>query len=308
VDSDPLSDAVAALTTAPALSVHISARAPWSLQFGGRQGFGFHLVIRGSCLLLRDGADPLSLCAGDVVLVPGGVVHTLTDAPGTKPRPLLVNHRLDRLTVGGDGRRAVVVSGAYRIEQGRRHPLLAGLPDVVQLDGRRHHRLHTATRLLHAEIETGDPGRNAIVAALVDALLIYILRAWHDGKTTGWTAAMADTSIGHTLHRMHSDPAEPWTVNRLAAEAGLARASFTRRFTRLVGEPPLTYLTRWRMITAARLLRTDRTPLATIALRVGYVSEFSFAKAFKREYRVAPGAYRREHGGHNNRDHGAFPS
>jgi AraC-like DNA-binding protein len=291
---DVLSDAVAALTTAPALSVHTRARAPWGLRFGGRQGFGFHVIVHGDCWLLREGADPLPLRAGDVVLMPSGAVHTLADTRDTEPLDLVVDRRIDRVTVGGDGTETIVVSGAYQIEQGIRHPMLADLPDVVHLSGRPQHRLHAAVDLLSAEIETRDPGGDAIVAALVDALLIYILRAWHDGKSTGWTAAMTDKAIGHSLHRMHSHPAEAWTVDRLAAEIGLARATFTRRFTRLVGEPPLTYLTRWRMITAARLLRRDRAPLATVARQVGYTSEFAFAKAFKREYRIAPGAYRRE--------------
>ncbi|KAA2252407.1 AraC family transcriptional regulator [Solihabitans fulvus] len=295
--SDPLSDTVAALTTAPALSVHIRARAPWSLRFGGRRGFGFHVVVSGECLLVRDDADPLPLQAGDVVLMPSGAVHALADAPDTESLNLVVDRRIDRVGVGGDGAETVVVSGAYRIESGRRHPLLADLPDVVHLSGGRDRRLHAVTALLSAEITSRDPGGEAIVAALVDVLLVYILRAWYDGRSTGWTAAMADPATGHILQRMHSRPAESWTVDRLAAEAGLARATFTRRFTRLVGEPPLTYLTRWRMITAARLLRGDRTPLATVARHVGYTSEFAFAKAFKREYGIAPGTYRSEHRG-----------
>ncbi|MBF6176218.1 AraC family transcriptional regulator [Nocardia blacklockiae] len=291
---DALSDAVAAVTTAPALSVHTRARAPWALRFGGRRGFGFHVLVHGDCLLLREGAGPLSLRAGDVVLIPGGAVHAIADAPATEPVDLVVAHRVDRITIGGAGPETIVVSGAYQIEQGVRHPVLAGLPDLVHLPERAQpRRLRAAVELLGAEIETRDPGGDAVVAALVDALLIYILRAWYDGSTVGWTAAMTDRAIGHILHLMHSRPAEAWTVDRLAGEIGMARATFTRRFTRLVGEPPLTYLTRWRMITAARLLRRERAPLATVARQVGYTSEFAFAKAFKREYRRAPGAYRR---------------
>ncbi|WP_084478180.1 AraC family transcriptional regulator [Nocardia jejuensis] len=292
---DVLSDAVAALTTAPALSVHTSARAPWGLRFGGRRGFGFHVIVHGDCWLLRQGTEPLALRARDVVLMPSGVVHWLADSPDTAPADLVVDRRVGRIAVGGDGAETTVVSGAYQIETGARHPLLTGLPDVVHLSGHAHSRLYGAVELLSAEIEARDPGGDAIVTALVDALLIYILRAWHDGRTTGWTAAMTDPAIGRTLHMMHANPAEPWTVDRLASEIGLARATFIRRFTRLVGEPPLTYLTRWRMITAARLLRRDPAPLAVVAHQVGYTSEFAFAKAFKREYQLAPGAYRREH-------------
>ncbi|WP_019927800.1 AraC family transcriptional regulator [Nocardia sp. BMG111209] len=294
MEIDVLSDAVAAVTTAPALSVHIRARAPWGLRFGGRRGFGFHVIVRGECLLHCGGARSVLLRAGDVVLMPSGAEHTLADPGDAEPLDLVVDRRVDRVSIGGDGAETIVVSGAYRIEPGTRHPLLAGLPEVVHLSGPRQDRLAAAVALLGAEIQAHDPGGDAVVAALVDALLIYILRAWHDGNSTGWTAAMADKAIGHILHRMHAHPAEPWTVDRLAGEIGVARATFTRRFTRLVGEPPLTYLTRWRMITAARLLRRDRTPLVVVARQVGYSSQFAFAKAFKREFGIAPGAYRRD--------------
>ncbi|MEV0359746.1 AraC family transcriptional regulator [Nocardia sp. NPDC050697] len=291
---DILSDAVAGLTTAPALSVLTRARAPWGLRFGGRQGFGLHVVVAGECLLLPSGGDPRTLRAGDVLLMPSGVPHILADARDTEPRDLVVDGRIGSITIGGAGAPAVVVSGAYRLEQVSRHPLLAELPAVVHLSGRSHHdRLHAAVDLLGAEIQTRAPGAEAIVSALVDALLIYVLRSWYEGKPTGWAVAIGDEAIGQSLHRMHSQPGEAWTVDRLAGELGLARATFTRRFTRLVGEPPLTYLTRWRMITAARLLRRGRAPLATIARQVGYTSEFAFAKAFKRQYGLAPGAYRR---------------
>jgi AraC-like DNA-binding protein len=292
METDVLSEALAALTTAPALSVNTYARAPWGLRFGGRQGFGFHVVVRGGCWLLHDDADPIPLRAGDIMLAPSGEVHTLADAKDTEPVDFVVDHRIGRAVVGGDGAETVLLSGAYRMERGRRHPLLANLPDLVHLPDRGPHRLHTVVESLNAEIEDQGPGSAAIVNALVDALLIYILRAWHEGRSTGWTAAMNDPAIGSTLHTMHRDPAEPWTVDRLAHEVGLARATFTRRFTALVGEPPLTYLTRWRMITAARALRRDRMPLAAIARQVGY-TEFAFAKAFKREYGIAPGEYRR---------------
>ncbi|MFE3191834.1 AraC family transcriptional regulator [Nocardia sp. NPDC059240] len=292
---DVLSEAVAASTTAPALSVHTHARAPWGLRFGGRRGFGFHVIVDGECLLIRDGAQPIVLRAGDVVLIPAGSPHTLANPATAEPVDPVVVHRVDRITIGGDGEETTLLSGAYRIEQSRRHPLLADLPEVVHLPSSREPRLAAAIALLANEIRSPGPGGDAIVTALVEALLIYILRAWYGTRATGWTAAMADPAIGHSLHRMHAHPAEPWTVDRLAAEIGLARATFTRRFTRLVGEPPLTYLTRWRMITAARLLRHDHAPLATIARQIGYTSEFAFAKAFKREYGIAPGIYRRNH-------------
>jgi AraC-like DNA-binding protein len=136
------------------------------------------------------------------------------------------------------------------------------------------------------------------VPALLDTLLLYILRTWFDrqpasGAATGWAAALNDRATTAALRAMHRDPARPWTVATLAAEAGLSRAPFARRFTALVGQPPLNYLTWWRMTLAARLLRESDAPLNAVAGRVGYGSEFAFANAFKRRYGTAPGRYRR---------------
>ncbi|BCY10580.1 helix-turn-helix transcriptional regulator [Actinoplanes sp. L3-i22] len=131
--------------------------------------------------------------------------------------------------------------------------------------------------------------------------LLHILRAWLDqapaGETgTGWAAALNDPPIAAALRAMHRSPGHPWTVATLAAEAGLSRTPFARRFTELTGQPPLTYLTWWRMTTAARLLTASDAPLSTIAAEVGYTSEFAFAAAFKRRFDRPPGRYRRAPG------------
>ncbi|MFD4181605.1 helix-turn-helix transcriptional regulator, partial [Rhodococcus sp. NPDC058514] len=139
---------------------------------------------------------------------------------------------------------------------------------------------------------------DGIVPALIDSLLLYILRAWLETQPSadakGWAAALADAAVAPALAAIHGDPAAPWSVESLAARAGLSRAAFARRFTTLVGEPPMAYLTRWRMTAAARLLRESDAPLSAVAGRAGYGSEFAFAKAFKREYGLAPGSYRRQ--------------
>jgi AraC-like DNA-binding protein len=139
---------------------------------------------------------------------------------------------------------------------------------------------------------------DAIVPALLDVLVLYILRAWFDEPAAhppaaGWAAALRDPAVSAALSAIHRHPARPWTVAGLAARAGLSRAAFARRFAALVGQPPLAYLTWWRMTTAARLLRDSNAPLGAVAGRIGYTSEFAFAEAFKRAYGLAPGAYRR---------------
>jgi len=133
------------------------------------------------------------------------------------------------------------------------------------------------------------------VPALIDMLLLYVLRAWLDEQPhgdSGWATALRDPAITTALRQIHRHPDKPWTVEDLAAVAGLSRAAFAKRFTTIIGQPPLGYLTWWRMTTAARMLRETGAPLRAVALRCGYASEYAFGKAFKRAYGVAPGQYR----------------
>ncbi|MDJ0340358.1 AraC family transcriptional regulator [Streptomyces sp. H10-C2] len=200
---------------------------------------------------------------------------------------------------------------AYLLNQARLHPLLADLPPVLQLSTRdgRHHALRAVIDLLDSEVTNCHPGADAVVPALLDTLLLYLLRAWFEDQCTrtkgGWAAALQDQAIGAALSVIHTGPAHPWTVEELGARAGLSRAAFARRFTTLVGQPPLAYLTWWRMTTAGRLLRESDAPLRVVAGQAGYVSEFAFAKAFKREYALSPGRYRALRAGPAGRRNGS---
>ncbi|MEV6859632.1 AraC family transcriptional regulator [Streptosporangium subroseum] len=194
----------------------------------------------------------------------------------------------------------MVLRGAYELDPALIHPLLHDLPELVHIPAHlgRHPQLRAAVDLLTAELAHPGLGTDALIPALLDTLLLYILRGWFDRqpafRATGWAVALNDPAIAAALQAMHHRPARPWTVAALAAEARLSRAPFARRFTTLLGQPPLTYLTWWRMTTAARLLRQTDAPLSAIAGEVGYASEFAFANAFKRRYGAAPGRYRRQ--------------
>ncbi|MFJ3926259.1 helix-turn-helix transcriptional regulator [Streptomyces sp. NPDC090022] len=151
---------------------------------------------------------------------------------------------------------------------------------------------------MRGELDSPRPGTDAAVPALLGMLLLFALRAWaelrpSEGHTSGWAAALADPVVRRALDAVHRAPHHAWTVQSLADHAGLSRAAFARRFTALVGRPPLAYLTWWRLTTAARLLRTTDAPLHSVAGRVGYGSEYAFAHAFKRQFGSAPGYYRR---------------
>ena len=305
---DVLSDAVAAMRTGRPHSARRDMYAPWGVRFAAADEAGFHVVLRGSGWLIPAQGEPVALAPGDVVFVAHGREHGLASGLGV---PLQEVRLLPDGTWSGlppaeprpGGPDTITLCGTYRLDRSRSHRLLSELPDVVHLPARigAHRSLRAAVELLGMELEEPEPGSAAVVTSLLDTLLLFMLRAWWQsereaGRLRGWAAALADPAVAAALRAIHGDPAHPWTVGELGATGGLSRAAFARRFTALVGEPPLTYLTWWRLTTAGRLLRTDDLSLRQVAERVGYTSEFAFAKAFKREYGAAPGQYRRQAG------------
>ncbi|WP_460664442.1 AraC family transcriptional regulator [Kribbella swartbergensis] len=296
---DVLADVVAAMRTGPATSGRTDVRAPWGLRFNQAAGATFHLVLQGSSWLLQPGGEaPIAIGPGDAVLLPRGLEHSLADHPDS---PLVDFDPSVEEPLHGTGARSLLLCGTYRLDRERPHPMMSRLPDVVHVPAApgRHRTLHTAIGILGEELDANRPGSAAVVPALVDALLVLILRAWLEDQSgcpteNGWSRTLTDAAVAQSLELIHSRPGAAWTVAELAANVGLSRAAFARRFTEAVGEPPLTYLSRWRMTTAARLLRDHDRPLATVAKEIGYTSEFAFAKAFKRDFGIAPGAYRKQ--------------
>jgi AraC-like DNA-binding protein len=313
---DVLSDAITAMRTGRPHSARVRRQGAFVRRFPQVDAAGFHVMLQGACWLIPRGDPPIHLGAGDVVFLPRGSAHALADSLSTRladrPPAPLAQGRPDRdgeVAPTGPGRDnvagdTVVVCGAYLMDRSRSHPLLTELPEVIHLQTRfgRHPGLHAAFALLGRELEHPRPGAAAAVPALLDTLLLYILRAWFDDQSGnqpcgGWAAALQDRAIAAALQAIHSDPGRQWTVEELGQHVGLSRAAFARRFSTLVGQPPLTYVRWWRMITAARLLCDSDLPLGVVAKRIGYTSEFAFANAFKRAHGVAPGRYRRQRTG-----------
>ncbi|MET7426987.1 AraC family transcriptional regulator [Dactylosporangium sp. NPDC005555] len=314
---DVLSDVIAVMRTGQPRSALVGWRAPWAQAFAAVPGSaGFQVILKGPCWLVRPDAEPVALAVGDVVLRPHGRGHTLADSPSTPPAPACDPDdpgALRRVAFQGDAPDTVTLCGGYRLDAGRAHPLLHDLPELIHLPAHlgRHPELRATVDLLAGELERPRLGTDAIVPALLDTLLLHILRAWIEQQVrrqpargaTGWAAALNDAPVAAALQAMHRDPARPWTVGSLAAEAGLSRTPFARRFTGLLGQPPLTYLTWWRMTVAARLLRESDAPLSAVAADVGYTSEFAFAAAFKRRQGAAPGRFRRASAAGQPEDH-----
>ncbi|WP_101783883.1 AraC family transcriptional regulator [Nonomuraea indica] len=304
---DVLSDVMAIVRTGRPRSARVEWRAPWGQRFPAVPGSaGFQVILQGGAWLLPPVGDPVQLYVGDVVFFPHGHGYALADGPATPVAeaacdPAEEGSLFASASIDGPGVTTVTLCGGYRLDAGRAHPVLRDLPEMIHLPARlgHHPELRAAVDLLAAEITAPRLGADTVVGSLLDTLLVYILRAWFAAEREhcqggGWAAALGDPSVSAALDAMHRDPARPWTVQELGARAGLSRAAFSRRFTALVGQPPLAYLTWWRLATAARLLRRSGHSLGEIAARVGYGSEFAFANAFKREYGMPPGRYRRE--------------
>lgn len=276
----------------------------WGLRFRGDQGAGFHVVLEGSAWIVPPIVSaPVRLGVGDVVFVGKADGYTLADQPNT---PLEVVESTApkaqwpiRGPLPGERPGTVLLCGTYALEQARPHPLIAQLPKVIHLPARATigEPLRSVVDLLGAEVQRDGASLSAAVPALLDLLIIYTLRVWYareaERGAQGWALALQDNAVRTALENIQLSPATPWTVAQLAAAGGVSRTAFARQFRALVGEPPLTYLTRWRMTIAARLLRETNLPIESIAARVGYGSPFAFGKAFKRSMGDAPGAYRR---------------
>lgn len=275
--------------------------AGWGFRMEKSDYVGFHYVVHGDGFLKVGSGRPLRLQQGDLVLVPGGAAHSVSHRTDSTVVPLEV-------MVAEQARRPVaparalttLVCGAFRCEGGP-SPLFSLLPPIVHLaaaDIRRTPALDSTLRLLLDEIDRARPGNEVLADRLVDALLIYVLRWWverqPDGRG-GWLRALEDPAVGRTIATVHAEPTRRWTVDSLASSVGMSRAAFARRFSELVGVPPLAYLTRWRIELARRRLRETAQSVAEIAASVGYDSEFSFSRAFKREVGEPPSAYRQRH-------------
>jgi AraC-like DNA-binding protein len=278
--------------------------APWGLDLPQSPGASFHALTSGTAWLRVEGVEPLQLMPGDLLLLPTGIPHRLSSAPDQPCRPFdhSVNEELmtpdGDLRLEGNGAVTTIVCAGYDYDQEVAQSLLSLLPRVLHVpaDPVQGAKIAAVVALLAAELGTRDAGARAAVDRLIDLLLIQAVRAWSASAAGGppsWLRALNDPVVARALAVLHERPAEAWTIQGLAAEVHLSRATLARRFAELVGEPPLTYLTRWRMDLAARRLKDTTEPVEAIAHAVGYTSEYAFNRAFSRHRGQPPGRYRR---------------
>jgi AraC-like DNA-binding protein len=297
--ADPLGEALHLLHMDGAFYCRSELRAPWGMTLPPLPGYlWFHVVTSGSLWLEAGGTDR-TLVPGQVALVPRGEGHVLRSDPSAPAPGILelereqLSERYEVLRHGGDGPATTLLCGAVRFGHPAAATLVGVLPEIMCTDAE---RLQATITLIAGEAREPRLGGEAVLTRLADVLVIQAMRSWLEsdpGARTGWLGALRDEQIGRAIALIHREPARDWTVASLAHELAMSRSSFAARFTALVGEPAMAYVTRWRMQVALAALRDERATIADLANRLGYRSEAAFARAFKRETGMPPGAVRR---------------
>ena len=278
--------------------------APWGMTMPPMPGYlWFHVVISGSFWLEAEGEEePRQLQRGDLALVPRGEGHALTSDPNTPAPGILelerveLSDRYEVLHIDGGGTRSTLVCGAVRFDHPAARNLIEILPHsfvIEASDSPQMDRIQGTLSLMAAEARELRPGGEAVITRLGDIVVIQAIRSWIESDPashTGWLGALRDPQIGPAISLIHRDPARAWSVAELAAEVAMSRSAFSARFSEVVGEPVMSYVTRWRMQVAHEALRSERVTVAELTERLGYRSEAALARAFKRVTGVSPGA------------------
>jgi AraC-like DNA-binding protein len=282
---------------------------PWSLRVQDDAPLTVVALVRGRAHVRLDDGTADDLGAGDVAVVRGPGPYLVADDPGTAPQAVILPGGLCRTPDGVENpvRRAhgvrswgngatgttVLLVGTYHLDSQVSTRMLAVLPPLLVVRAEQAER--PLVRYLEDEVVRDEPGQEAVLDRLLDLLLIATLRTWFSrsqAQAPGWYRAHGDPVVGPALRLLHHRPEQPWTVASLAQEVGVSRAALARRFTELVGEPPMAFLTGWRLTLAADLLREPGATLGSVARQVGYGSAFALSTAFKRVRGMSPRDHR----------------
>jgi AraC-like DNA-binding protein len=302
---DVLAESLRTLQMKTEVYGRLELSAPWGIKLDLSHPGYFHAVSRGSCWLEIEGKR-IALAAGDWVFILGGSSHVLRDSPKTRSRPLPEIYATHGgrcggiLRYGGQGTQTTLISFSFGFRGTWLNPVLAALPRVLHVKGDGFvatRWVESVVQLVAAEMEAGRPAHEIVVTRLADVLFVHALRAHIQALPTeegGWLRALEDPQLGLVLQQLHERPSYPWTVKAMAKVASMSRSMFAARFQRIIGESPLTYLTRWRMHSAIQMMAESNESLVSIAGAVGYETDGAFGKTFKRYVGSTPGTYRRQ--------------
>jgi len=302
---DPLGEALHFLRMSGIFYSRSEFTAPWALALPPMKNFlMLHVITAGRCWLEVDGVPSRLLQPGDLALVPHGEGHQVSSEQGMTGEKLFeipreqVSERYEILRLGGGGAPATMICGVFQFDHPAALQLISPLPRMIVVEAWNSPHtdwIQSTLRMMAAEARELRPGGETVITRLADILVIHAIRSWiaQDGSAkTGWLGALQDNQIGRVISRIHREPERPWRLESLAAEAAMSRSAFAARFTELVGEPAMHYVTRWRMHTALTWLKESDGPIGELSRRLGYGSEAAFSRAFKRYMGVSPGGAR----------------
>lgn len=266
-----------------------------------------HTVLEGRCWVQIPRGEAVALHAGETVVISQGDSHII--GSGVQHAPVSIDHlvrvespQINALRYGGNGDRSLVVCGWFAYEQGTPNPLIAAMPRLFTASMSNRPSgpwIEQSVRYAVREAGAGGPGSGAVATKVAESLFVETLRSYIETlppRHLGWLAGLRDPQVGKCLELMHSQLAKDWTVESLAEAVHVSRSVMAQRFNELVGVPPIQYLIRWRLATAARMLRSERMSIGRVSEVVGYESEASFSRAFKKEFGVSPGHWRNGNG------------
>ena len=265
----------------------------------------FHLLTQGSCSAKLPDGHAVHFQTGDLIVLPHQDFHIMGSALELTPVPVNAFYvppasgQIARATLGGGGELTRIVCGFLSCDRQLAGPLLDNLPRLLRVRVDRAEAaawLASSVKLTLAEEASPRAGSSVMLAKLSELMFVEVLRNYIEAlppEQTGWLAGLRDRYVGRALTLLHARPAEPWTVDLLAKEVALSRSALAERFTGLLGQPPMQYLTRWRLQLAAQMLHSERRGVGAVANDVGYESEAAFNRAFKREFGAPPAAWRR---------------
>lgn len=312
---DALSDVLRAVRLTGAIFFDINASEPWVAETpaggaivgamfpGSEHLICYHVITQGACWACIDGQPPIRLSAGDIIVLPHGDTHVLSSTPGLRRSPDMSLYRMpsDRqlpvsISMGDQSGDAVhFVCGFLGCDARPYNPLLTALPQVILVSGQAGGALAAYVQFALAESKGPRMGGQCVLGRLSELMFVDVVRHYLEtlpADRMGWLAGLRDPFVGRALTALHRKPAHPWTIESLAKSVGLSRSALAERFTQFVGQPPMHYLTNWRMQLAANQLRSGIESVSVVANLVGYESEAAFSRAFKKVVGTPPSQWR----------------
>ncbi|WP_034919230.1 AraC family transcriptional regulator [Erwinia sp. 9145] len=297
---DPLSEVLSLLKLEGFISGGFSIPARTGFDFKQHSGIKCYAVVEGSCWVsVKGDAQPIFLNAGDCVFLPSGDPFCLATALSCPHQPFLPPDPQTgaNLVMNAPQDGAFILGGRFTFSSSYADTLLHSLPSRVHIaEGTGKNIMRSAMECLREELHTSQPGGALIAQQLVHIMLVQALRIFlqQEGEErVGWLFALADPQLKSALICMHADPAFPWTLQELANRVGMSRTVFTKKFKRKVGNTPMKYLARWRMLLAGERLRNSQDSITQISFSVGYDTDSAFGRAFKKEWGCSPREHRK---------------